>query len=323
MTVFVLDKRKQPLMPCSNKRARLLLQRGRAVVHRMQPFTIRLKDRKAEDSDLQPVVVKIDPGSRITGIATVRQDSEDTVLLHGIELHHRGFEISRQLLQRSSRRRDRRSRKTRYRPNRHDNRKKPTGWLPPSLKHRVKTTNTWVVRLRCLAPVTGLAYESMQFDTQKLRNPEISGVEYQQGTLLGYTIRAYVLEKWNYRCAYCGVKDRLTLDHVVPRSRGGSDSVTNLVAACNSCNQRKGNRSLTEFLARRPELLIKIRGQLKKPLRDAAAMNATRLALHRELLQQQLPIRTGTGTETAFIRKRLKLHKSHVVDAEGFTHDPI
>ncbi len=70
--VFVLDKQKKPLMPCTPRRARLLLTRRRAVVHRLSPFTIRLKDRTAGESTLQPVVLKIDPGSKTTGLALAR-----------------------------------------------------------------------------------------------------------------------------------------------------------------------------------------------------------------------------------------------------------
>ncbi len=131
MTVFVLDKRKRPLMPCSNKRARLLLERGRAVVHRFKPFTIRLKDRIQGDCVFQPIMLGIDPGSKTTGLALTRRDGEDAVLVFGVELQHRGLAIRAKLLRRSAYRRNRRSRKTRYRPARFKNRTKPKGWLPP------------------------------------------------------------------------------------------------------------------------------------------------------------------------------------------------
>ncbi len=315
MTVFVLDKRKRPLMPCSNKRARLLLERGRAVVHRFKPFTIRLKDRIQGDCVFQPIMLGIDPGSKTTGLALTRRDGEDAVLVFGVELQHRGLAIRAKLLRRSAYRRNRRSRKTRYRPARFKNRTKPKGWLPPSLRHRVESTLTWAGRFRRLAPVTALAYEAVEFDTQRLRNPEVSGIQYQQGTLQGYTVRAYVLQKWDYACAYCGSKDRLTLDHVIPRSRHGSDAVTNLVCACYGCNQRKGNRRVQEFLAKKPTVLKRVLEQLKKPLRDASAVISTRPALHKALGEVGLPLTVGTGAETSYIRHRLKLPKSHVVDA--------
>ncbi|MBK1648013.1 RRXRR domain-containing protein [Rhabdochromatium marinum] len=70
MAVFVLDKQKRPLMPCSEKRARLLLKRRRAVVVRLHPFKIRLKDRIGGET--QPLRLSLDPGSKTTGIALVR-----------------------------------------------------------------------------------------------------------------------------------------------------------------------------------------------------------------------------------------------------------
>jgi len=198
MAVFVLDKHKKPLMPCSEKRARLLLERGRAVVHRMVPFTIRLKDRRREDGALQPVRLTLDPGSRTTGMALVRETERahpvtgeirrERAVLALFELFHRGHRIHKRMDQRRAYRRSWRHRKTRYRAPRFDNRQRPDGWLPPSLRHRVDTTMAWVERVRRLAPITGISMERVRFDRQKLQNPEISGVEYQQGTLYGYEV---------------------------------------------------------------------------------------------------------------------------------------
>lgn len=115
--VFVLDKKKRPLMPCSEKRARLLLKRGRAVVHRIHPFTIRLKDRAVEESEVQPLQVKLDPGSKVTGVAVLR---DDEVLFLG-DIHHR-TDIRDRLMKRRMIRRNRRNRKTRYRKPRFLNR---------------------------------------------------------------------------------------------------------------------------------------------------------------------------------------------------------
>ncbi|BBI73681.2 hypothetical protein HAALTHF_31920n [Vreelandella aquamarina] len=90
----------------------------------------------------------------------------------------------------------------------------------------------------------------MRFDTQKLDNPEINGVEYQQGTLLGYEVREYLLEKWGRECAYCGTADTpLEIEHVIPRSRGGSNRVSNLTLSCHPCNQSKDALSLVDFFA--------------------------------------------------------------------------
>ena len=123
--VFVLDQKKRPLMPCTPKRARLLLARGRAVVHRVQPFVIRLKDRRVEDCVLEPIALKIDPGSKTTGLAIVNETTGEVVF--AAEIHHRGAAINKALSDRSRVRRSRRQRHTRYRKPRLDNRKRREG----------------------------------------------------------------------------------------------------------------------------------------------------------------------------------------------------
>lgn len=319
--VFVVDRHHDPLMPCSAKRARLLLQRGRARVHRFKPFTIRLVDRLQASSALQPVTVKIDPGSRYTGIVVARGADRRFTHLHGLflmELEHRGLRIAAALRQRAALRRNRRSRKTRYRPVRFSNRTRPAGWLAPSLLHRVQSTLTWVQRLRRWVPVTALAQELVRFDTQRMQNPEISGVEYQQGTLLGYEIREYLMAKYRGCCVYCGrnAKDvEIQIDHVRPRARGGSNRVSNLVLACWRCNQSKGARPVEEFLSGRPEALKRVLAGLRQPLRDAAAVNATRWCLYRRLLGTGLPVQTGSGAQTKWNRTRFGLPKTHALDA--------
>jgi 5-methylcytosine-specific restriction endonuclease McrA len=324
LAVFVLDKHKHPLMPCTEKRARLLLERGRARVHCFIPFTIRLTYRLAEESVLQPIRLKLDPGSKTTGIALVReQDTEATtqesirtlIVLKLIELQRRGQTIRDALTQRRAFRRRRRG-NLRYRPARFDNRTKPEGWLAPSLQHRVDTVTSWVKRIRRLAPVTALSQELVRFDTQIMQNPEISGVEYQQGALQGYEIREYLLEKWNRKCAYCGAGDTpLEMEHIHPRSRGGSDRVSNFTLACHACNQKKGNMPLEEFLSKHPERARSILAYAKTSLRDAAAINSTRWALFQKLKATGLDMEAASGGRTKWNRHRLNIPKAHCLDA--------
>ncbi len=317
MSVFVLDARKRPLMPCSEKRARLLLLRGRARVVRRYPFTIRLVDRRVENSVLQPVEIKLDPGSKTTGLAVVRAEggNKPTAVLFLAELTHRGRKISEKLTARRAFRRRRRG-NLRYRPARFDNRTRSEGWLAPSLRHRVETVSSWVARLRRLVPVTGLAMELVRFDMQAMENPDIEGAEYQRGTLAGYELRSYLLAKWDHACAYCGaVEVPLNLDHIVPRARGGSNRVSNLACACISCNEEKGARPVEEFLAGRPKILARVKAHAKRPLKDAAAVNATRWALFETLRATGLPVECGSGGRTKWNRARLGVPKTHVLDA--------
>ena len=316
MSVFVIDKRKRPLMPCSEKRARLLLKSGRARVHKRYPFTLRLIDRAVDTSKLQPVEIKLDPGSKVTGVAVVHKgNGKSTAVLFLAELAHRGRQISEALTTRSAMRRRRRG-NLRYRPARFDNRTKSAGWLAPSLRHRVETTMSWVSRLRRLAPIASLAQELVRFDMQAIEKPEISGVEYQQGTLAGTEVREYLLAKYDRCCSYCGVTDvPLNIDHIVPRARGGSDRVSNLTLACIPCNQNKGSQPIETFLAKQPKVLARVLAKAKAPLKDAAAVNSTRWVLLQALRATGLPVSTGSGGRTKWNRSRLGIPKSHALDA--------
>ncbi len=308
--VFVLSSDRKPLDPCHPARARKLLKKGRAAVFRRYPFTIILKDRTEAESVTHPHRVKVDPGSRTTGLAVVQEQTKKVVW--AAELHHRGAIIAKRMKARAMLRRARRSRKCRYRPPRFNNRasSRRKGRLAPSMQSRVANTITWIERLRRYVPVSALSLEMAKFDTQKMQNPEINGVEYQQGELQGYEVREYLLEKWGRQCAYCGRDDvPLQIEHIVPRSRGGSDRVSNLTLACADCNQKKGAKTATEFG------YPGIQAQAKRPLRDAAAVNTTRWALFRRLKATGLPLEVGTGGRTKYNRRRLGLSKSHWADA--------
>jgi 5-methylcytosine-specific restriction endonuclease McrA len=310
--VFVVDPERRPLSMCHPARARALLTEGRAAVLRRAPFTIVLKEAQPA-AVAKTLVVKIDPGSKETGLALVDADGR---VLFAAELTHRGQAIKASLESRRSLRRSRRSRNTRYREARFLNRTRPEGWLPPSLQHRVDTTSTWVQRFRRFAPIEEIALERVKFDMQLMRNPEISGVEYQQGVLQGYEVREYLLEKWSRKCAYCGKEHvPLQIEHIVARTNSGSNAVSNLALACESCNTKKGTLPIEVFLKSKPEVLQRIRSQAKKPLKDAAAVNAARNAILAMLLKTGLPVETGTGAQTKFNRTRLSYPKAHWIDA--------
>ena len=159
-------------------------------------------------------------------------------------------------------------------------------------------------------PIGELSYEVARFDTQALQNPEIAGTAYQHGTLAGYELKEYLLLKWGHRCAYCkqtGVA--LQVEHLVPKTRGGSHRVSNLTLACERCNQKKGNRTAEEFCF--PHL----HAQAGLPLRDAAAVNSTRWALYERIKSSGLLIETSTGGRTKWNRKQRDIPKAHWLDA--------
>jgi 5-methylcytosine-specific restriction endonuclease McrA len=308
--VFVLDSHKRPLSPIRPGMARKLLTTGKAAVFKRYPFTIILKVEITAPQE--PITLKLDPGSQTTGIALVQGEN----VIFGAELTHRGQAIKTSLESRRSLRRGRRNRQTRYRKARFLNRTRPKGWLAPSLQHRVETTLTWVTKLTKVAPIASIVQELVRFDLQQLENPEISGIEYQQGVLHGYEIREYLLNKWDRTCAYCGVTNTpLQVEHIHPKAQGGSNRISNLCLACDACNKKKGTQDVEQFLSKKPEILKRILSQAKRPLKDAAAVNSTRWALFNRLRTTGLPVSTGSGGLTKFNRTRLNIPKSHWLDA--------
>jgi 5-methylcytosine-specific restriction endonuclease McrA len=309
--VFVIDNNKQPLSPCHPSVARKLLGQKKAAIFRRYPFTIIL-NKIVKNPQAEPVELKLDPGSKTTGIALVQGNK----VIWGAELTHRGQTIKMSLDSRCSLRRSRRNRHTRYRQARFLNRKRREGWLAPSLQHRVETTLTWVRRLRRLAPIGSIVQELVRFDLQKIENPEISAIEYQQGELQGYEVRQYLLEKWNRKCAYCGIENvHLQVEHIHPKAKGGSDRISNLCMACEKCNLKKGTQDIEKFLAKKPDILKRILSQSKRPLKDGTAVNSTRWSLLTRLKETGLPVLTGSGGLTKFNRTRLNLAKTHWLDA--------
>jgi len=314
MAVLVVDHHHQPLMPCSEKRARLLLSRQRAVVHRRAPFVIRLTDRTRSQSTVQDVALKLDPGSRTTGVALVRVEEREAGEVHHAlvlaNLCHRGELVRQALQRRAGYRRRRRTANLRHRPARFQHRRRAEKWLPPSLRSRIGNVLIWARRWLDWAPASRIEVERVTFDTAALQSPEVAGVEYQRGELCGWEIRAYVLEKFGHRCAYCHTEQGpFELDHIRPRSRGGSSRVWNLALSCHDCNVAKGSLTASEW--GHPE----VQTQARMPLRDAAAMNASRYALVEALQSLGLPIGTWSGGRTRWNRDRFGIEKEHYLDA--------
>lgn len=329
--VFVLDKKMQPLMPCHPARARSLLSQGKAVVIRRFPFTIRLKNRVGGEA--QPVRIKIDPGAKTTGMAVVREQGASQHVLHLGELTHRGLRVQKSMGQRAAYRRRRRGANLRYRSPRFNNRPKPTGWLPPSLQCRVDNVLSWVNRFRRICPVSAITVERVKFDMQLMENQDISGAEYQQGTLFGYELREYILEKCNRTCQYCGGLSKdpiLEIEHVVPRNPKsgprGSNRASNLTLACRTCNKAKSNLQPEEWLStlqasgkaidkKRVRGLKEVLSGKRPALTHAAAVNATRNALYSSLVATTLPVEASTGGRTKYNRHCLGVPKAHCLDA--------
>lgn len=295
--VYVLNMRGQPLMPTTQQKANKILKQNKANVVQRTPFTIQLKYPTGEAK--QDITLGIDAGYSTVGYSAVTENRE--LIAGELELRN---DIKRLLEKRSAYRRTRRSRLW-HREARFNNRAKDEGWLAPSIQHKLDSHVKLVEKLKKILPITKVTVEVASFDTQKMQKPEIAGVEYQQGELQGYEVREYLLEKWHRKCAYCGKKDvPLEIEHIVPKSKGGSNRVSNLTISCHECNIKKGNQTAEEF--GHP----KIQSTAKKSLRATAFMNIVR---HR--LVGILDCNQTYGYITKHNRIKLGLEKSHVNDA--------
>lgn len=293
-----------------------MLRDGKAAVYRRYPFTIIMKQRATGDK--QPIALKLDPGSKVTGIALVAEFKRGQVVVWAGELHHRGQAIKDALDSRRGVRRGRRNRKTRYRKPRFLNRRRPTGWLSPSVKSRVFNVEVWSKRLVLLSPVTAIAVETVRFDMQKMDNPEIAGIQYQRGDLFGFELKEYLLFKWGHECAYCGKANvPLQIEHITPRSRGGSNRTSNLTLSCKPCNKKKDTMTAAEFGY--PE----IQAKAKLPLKDAAALNAIRYAIGNRLKALGLQVSFCSGGRTKFNRVKQGYPKTHWIDAACVGDDGV
>jgi hypothetical protein len=306
MKVFVLSKEGKPLMPTTPHRARLWLKEKRARVVRREPFTIGL--RFATKSHVQPARVGVDTGSKDVGIAAITNSE----VVFQAEVHLRD-DITEKMTQRRHFRRNRRARKTRYREARYDNRRRPKGGLPPSLRSKAVATVKSVRFIASFLPVGRITVEVGSFDTQKMQNPEIAGLEYQQGQLEGYRIREYLLRKWQHQCAYCGARGvQLQVEHIIPKARGGTDRPSNLTIACEPCNLRKGKQTAAEFGF--PAVQAKARASLV----DTAHVSAlkTRVVHDLQAIFGEARVSVTYGYETKYKRiQMLDLPKSHTNDA--------
>jgi len=303
MLVHVINKDGQPLMPCSPRKARLLMKAGKAKPCKGKTgcFTIQLFH--GSSGYKQPVTVGVDTGAKRVPIAAISQGK----VLYVKEIILR-TDVKKQLSDRRRYRRNRRNR-LRYRKPRFDNRvktkcsrcgvnnvpKKEKGKagramlcrpcqgrkghgrkphiLPPSVKNRADSILRDIDNLSLSLPIDKIIVETASFDTQKMANPDIQGEEYQRGTLFGCEIWNYLINKFGNKCAYCkGVSGdpKLELEHVYPQSKGGTDKVSNLVVACRTCNQDKSSTTLEQWVA-------KLKAHSASKLRDMRLKNIPKI----------------------------------------------
>ena len=307
--VLVIDKRERPCNAISAAYARILLFNKQAVIHKRFPFTIRLRNDNAVSKD-RNYTLKIDPGSRTTGIAIV-DDNNSVVML--AEIEHRGHIIKKNLDSRRAIRRSRRQRKTRYREARFQNRTKPKSWLAPSVKSRADNVINFIRKYKNLLNIAKVEIERVSFDTAQMSSEtKLWGDDYQQGNLYNKNLREFVFSKTKGRCSYCGEK-ATEIDHIISKSKGGSNSVFNLTPTCRSCNEKKSNLSLKEF----GKLMNKDFSKLepKKLPKDAAIVQSARNYMVKEITNIIPNTTTYEAWITKYNRDQLGLTKQHYYDA--------
>lgn len=300
MRVFVKNIRGEALMPCSQRKARLLLRDGKAKIIGYKPFAIQLTTPTGETT--QEVHISVDTGAKHIGIAVT---SEDKVLAKGeVELRdgiHEGMEARARL------RSDRRNRNTRYRQVRFLNRSREDGWLPPTVRSKLDATFLWIDRFIDLLPNPILHIEVGKFDIHKMINPDITREGYQNGKCAGYyDTRYFVFARDNYTCQACKKQNKiLRTHHLLYKSKGGTDRADNLITVCTDCHTSENHKEGGIFYN------WMIKNKKVNQYKVATFMNIIR---KRTFSKYPKAIITY-GSETSPYRKELGLEKTHYNDA--------
>ena len=300
--VYVLNNDGSPLMPCTEAKARHLIEGGKAKVVRRTPFIIRLAFLVEGEVNTESVTLGVDAGSSVIGVSAT---TEGRVLFEAeVEIRQ---DVPQNMEERRSKRSGRRSRKTRYREQRSANRRRPEGWLTPTMETKVRTHENVIDKVCSILPVSRIVIESASFDIQKIRDPGIEGEEYQQGEQLGYeNVKAYVKARDGFRCRSCGSRDHLEVHHIRQRKDGGSNSPDNLITLCHGCHRawHEGKKDMVTLSA------------------DPGFKAATQMSTMRWILLDKvrkahpdIPVEETYGYVTNHERNSHGLEKRHFIDA--------
>jgi len=277
-------------MPCKSRKARMLLKQGKAKVIRRSPFTIKLLIATGENK--QPITLGVDPGYSNIVLSAVTKKREvfsaEVVLRKGLVKLNSDRKMYRRL----------KRNKLWYRPCRFLNRvkTKKKGWLAPSIKHKLESHIRIVNFVKSLLPISKTIVEANNFDIQKINNPNIEGIDYQNGVMKDfYNVREYVLYRDNHQCRSCRkINTKLEVHHIESRKTGSNRS-ENLVTLCIKCHKKV------------------TLDNIKYSKRSFKA--ATFMSTIRQKLVEVLKADITYGYLTKLKRKELNLFKSHTNDA--------
>ena len=294
VSVYVLNQRGEPLMPCSPRKAKVLLKQGKAKVVKRSPFTIQLTIATGETK--QEVILGVDTGYSNVGVSAVTEKKE--LLSADVKVR---TNISDLLKEKAMYRRGRRNRLW-YRKPRWKNRAnaRKEGRLMPSVLHKVNTHISIIEKIKKLLPVSKIILETGLFDMQKMENDKIRNYQYQKGEMFGFeNVKSYVLSRDKHMCFFKCKDSKLEVHHIKFRSQGGTDNPNNLITLCQKCHKKVHAGKL--------ELNVK----KHKELKSATVMNIIR----KRLLEFYTGAKETFGYETKVKRREIDLEKSHSNDA--------
>jgi len=299
LVVYVLNMRGKPLMPTNPTKARRLLKEGKARVVKRTPFTIQLLYPTGEAK--QHITLGVDSGYAHVGPSAVSDKKE--LLVADVTLR---TDIVKLNSERRTYRRTRRARKTWHRKPRFLNRKKPEGWLAPSIQHKLDSHIKLVNKVKGILPISQVIVQVAAFDIQKIKNPDISGVEYQNGVQKGFwNVREYVLYRDNHTCRHCKgrSKDRVLEVHHIESRQTGGDRPDNLITLCSTCHKKVS----------RGKIILKIKPS--RGFKTETFMTMVRWRLINQLKEMGHNVSHTYGYITKSTRIALGLAKSHINDA--------
>lgn len=308
--VYVISKNGKPLMPTGNHaKVRILLKANKAKVVKRCPFTIRLLYESTTYT--QPICLGVDAGSKHIGLSAT---TEHKVLFESdVELRN---DLMNLLSTRRQNRRSRRSRKTRHRKPRFNNRRRKDGWLAPSVQNKVDTHLTVVRKVHEILLISEIIVETASFDIQKIKNPSISGTDYQKGEQLGFwNVREYVLFRDGHECQCCHGKsgDKILNVHHIESRKTGGNSPSNLITLCETCHKgyHRGTVQLPKTIHR------------GMSFRNATFMGIMRWAFYDKLKALYPKVSMTYGYLTKNTRIRNYLPKDHYIDARCISGNPL
>lgn len=307
--VYVISIEGRPLMPCKEAKARRLLKQNTAKIYKREPFTIQLLFEC--ENQTQDITLGVDAGSKHIGLSATTNSKE----LYSVDVELRN-DIVKLLSARREGRRTRRNR-LRYRAPRFNNRvrSKNKGWLAPSVEQKIQCHFQIIQNAYNILPITKIIVETASFDIQKIKKPDISGKEYQEGEQLDFwNVREYVLARDQHTCQCCKGKSKdhiLNVHHIESRRTGGN-APNNLITLCETCH--KGYHIGT----------VQLPQNIKRgtSFKDAAFMGIMRWALYNRLKELYPNVSMTYGYITKSIRIQNNLPKEHYIDARCISGNP-